>query len=90
MATCMRLAPVLLIALLGVIGPPGRSPGSRPGESPLVLTVKCPGAGCGWGTWRKRERKYRCDECEHFFNYCSWCQSPFWDDESRKHNHQPG
>lgn len=89
MGIYLRLAHVLLIALLGVMGPPGRPPGHRSREEiPSVPTVKCPQRRfrCGEGWWQKRERRYRCDVCRESFNYCIRCESYFSDGESGLHN----
>ena len=87
MATWPRMAPVVLITLLGVTGPTGLPPGSSPGKTPLHLTAKCPNSKCGRGRWQPKVHKYRCTECRRFFNYCDSCQSPFWDEESKEHIH---
>lgn len=88
MDTCLRLVYVLLIALLGVMGPPGRSPGYRHDEIPSVPTVKCPKRRfrCGEGWWRQKERRYECDLCGKPFNYCIPCDLYFSDEKSGQHN----
>lgn len=93
MATCARLAPVLLIALLGHMSSPGRPPGSPPGESPLARTVKCPNPECdrGRGRWSPEEGKYICDSCDNSIGYCRPCRSLFLDEEAKRHrNHSSG
>lgn len=69
MGTCLRLTPVLLIALLGHNSPGGRMPGS-PAGGPPVRTVACPDPTCsGKGRWQEGFI-YRCRKCQHKFNYC--------------------
>jgi len=91
MATCLRLATVLLIMLLDVMVPPAGPPGADPARPPQRPTVPCPERGChGRGRWQQRISKYRCDERGHFFNYCTFCKSGFSDGQSGMHNHPVG
>lgn len=80
MFTQMSRMLVMLAALLGVMGPPGRPPGfnrknsgARPPNVPP--RVPCPYAHCGGtGKWQTGF-VFRCDECFNLSDYCTNCGS---------------
>lgn len=90
MVTHMRRTLLMLIALLGVVNPPGTPPGNGPMAARRVRTVPCPGLpsrNCaGRGRWQ-RGFVYLCSSCHQSFNYCAACKSYFNDGEEYEHNH---
>lgn len=85
MRTCPRLAPVLLIALLGTIGPGGRMPGSST-RGGTFRTVDCPDQECGGkGRWQEEGFVFRCRKCRYYFNYCPECQRYLPDVGAERH-----
>jgi len=99
MLTHLRRTLLMLTALLGVIGPPHRSPGRKPvqfkpaqSESPPAAgpaTVRCPYRSCQGQGSRRKELVYKCGECNRVFYYCMNCKSPYPRGKEGEHEHKP-
>jgi hypothetical protein len=84
-----RLALLLATAVLGVQGPPHRSPGFRRGKK-AVKTVTCPKEGClEQGRWESGFR-YRCTACNDPFYYCPGCSNYMDRSDATGHGHPAG
>lgn len=90
----MGRTPLMLVALLGVMNPPGRPPGDKPmgAKSPAITvpaTAPCAYRNCqGEGIWQK-ELAYECNECNKVFYYCTYCRSFYPRGKEGEHEHKP-
>jgi hypothetical protein len=79
MATSMRRALLMLVALLAVIGPSNRPPGRNPqkaGSSASAPDI-APCAYCQENGRRQGANAYLCHSCGRPFTYCVDCGSSY-------------